>query len=289
MKEKSIKYKEWETNRRVWEADRKIILYPESWLDPGMREDKSPYFEELENELLSGEITGESAEKAASNYFKKITVSFHGNLDDYLFGDVPTEYNWELFFYVPFYIACILSAHQRYEEARDWYHKIYDPAESQPKNKSLYIWKFQPFIEILDDLKYEFDIIIETLDSMQYHGSDPHQLLIRDKNIDQAKDWKANPNKSSKNANLYLFAYQRAVIMMYIDNLIAWGDHQFRMNNAESNKKSAQLYMTAMDLLKRDLLGKYFLHDNKFITNYQDLLVYRLTNIRRMINSHGFR
>src|SRR5262249_2388596 len=38
-----------------------------------------------------------------------------------------SPYNWELFFHVPLFIANQLSNNQRFEEARDWYHYIFNP------------------------------------------------------------------------------------------------------------------------------------------------------------------
>ena len=50
----------WMKHYRLWEANRKVFLYPENWIEPELRDDKSPFFEELENELLQGEITQET-------------------------------------------------------------------------------------------------------------------------------------------------------------------------------------------------------------------------------------
>jgi len=36
-------------------------------------------------------------------------------------------YNWELFFHMPFEIAMRLNRDQRFEEARDWFHYIFNP------------------------------------------------------------------------------------------------------------------------------------------------------------------
>ena len=44
---------EWRQHYRVWEANRKIFLWPENYLDPTIRDDKTPLFEELESELCS--------------------------------------------------------------------------------------------------------------------------------------------------------------------------------------------------------------------------------------------
>ena len=55
----SINPKQWEWMKRyrVWEANRKVFLYPENWLEPELRDDKSPFFKEIESELLQSDIT----------------------------------------------------------------------------------------------------------------------------------------------------------------------------------------------------------------------------------------
>jgi len=62
----------WMKNYRVWEANRKVFLYPENWIEPELRDDKTPFFKELENELLQGDITNESAEDAFLHYLEKL-------------------------------------------------------------------------------------------------------------------------------------------------------------------------------------------------------------------------
>jgi hypothetical protein len=41
-------------------------------------------------------------------------------------------YNWELFYHAPLLIANSLSQNQRFEEARDWYHFIFNPIGVEP-------------------------------------------------------------------------------------------------------------------------------------------------------------
>jgi hypothetical protein len=62
----------WMQNYRVWEANRKVFLYPENWIEPELRDNKSPFFKELESELLQAEITNEAAEKILMNYLEKL-------------------------------------------------------------------------------------------------------------------------------------------------------------------------------------------------------------------------
>ena len=60
----------WMKRYRVWEANRKLFLYPENWLEPEFRDDKSNLFGELEGALMEGDITEELAENAFFGYLK---------------------------------------------------------------------------------------------------------------------------------------------------------------------------------------------------------------------------
>jgi hypothetical protein len=62
----------WMKRYRVWEANRKIFLWPENWLEPELRDNKSAFFRELESELLKSDITDELAEDAYLAYLKKL-------------------------------------------------------------------------------------------------------------------------------------------------------------------------------------------------------------------------
>ena len=64
------KHWQWMKRYRVWEANRKIFLYPENWLEPEFRDDKSHLFQELESALLQGDISNDLAEDAFFNYLK---------------------------------------------------------------------------------------------------------------------------------------------------------------------------------------------------------------------------
>jgi len=62
----------WMSLYRVWEANRRIFLYPENWLEPELRDDKSPFFKELEKSIKSNEISPETVEKAYLDYIEKL-------------------------------------------------------------------------------------------------------------------------------------------------------------------------------------------------------------------------
>lgn len=58
---------------RVWEAHGKLKAYPENYIDPGLRKLKTPIYEDIQTEILQGELNDEAAETAYRNYFEKFT------------------------------------------------------------------------------------------------------------------------------------------------------------------------------------------------------------------------
>jgi Tc toxin complex TcA C-terminal TcB-binding domain/Neuraminidase-like domain len=88
MDEDDKKEWEWRKNYRVWEANRKVFLYPENWIEPSLLLDKTPFFKELEDILAQDEINTTNAEKAFSNYL--------GNLNNVARLDIRGTYVEEL-------------------------------------------------------------------------------------------------------------------------------------------------------------------------------------------------
>jgi hypothetical protein len=65
---------EWMKRYRVWEANRKIFLFPENWMEPELRLDKTDLFKALEGALLEGDITRDLVEDAFLTYLKGLEV-----------------------------------------------------------------------------------------------------------------------------------------------------------------------------------------------------------------------
>jgi Neuraminidase-like domain/ABC toxin N-terminal region len=63
---------EWMKRYRVWEANRKVFLWPENWCEPELRDDQSPFFKETMSELLQSDITEDRAATALLNYLSKL-------------------------------------------------------------------------------------------------------------------------------------------------------------------------------------------------------------------------
>ena len=66
---------------------------------------------------------------------------------------------------------------------------------------------------------------------------------------DQVLDWRTNPFEPHRIANYRTVAYQKTVVMKYLDNLIAWGDNLFRQDSMESINEATQLYILAAEIL----------------------------------------
>ena len=97
----------WRKNYRVWEANRKVFLTPENWVEPELRDNKSALFEELETELLQGEVDSDRAEKTLLNYARGLlslsrmemvaTLYDETSNRNYVFArssDHPRRYYW---------------------------------------------------------------------------------------------------------------------------------------------------------------------------------------------------
>ncbi|MFX1294958.1 MAG: beta/gamma crystallin-related protein [Promethearchaeota archaeon] len=82
--------RDWEWMQRyvLWEASQKVFLYPENYLIPELRDNKSPFFEELEDQISQGEVTPELAESSISEYLQKLrpisSIHISGTRYDYI-------------------------------------------------------------------------------------------------------------------------------------------------------------------------------------------------------------
>jgi hypothetical protein len=160
-----------------------------------------------------------------------------------------SQYNWELFFHAPLLIADRLSKNQRFEEAMQWFHYIFNPTDASgkgdPDQPQQHYWQTKPFFERAREGEdgYVQQQINNILNSLAQGGS--YKLM------DAVSRWRKNPFKPDVVARLRTTAYQKAVVMKYIDNLIAWGDQLFRRDTIESINEAIQLYVLAAEILGR--------------------------------------
>lgn len=88
----------WMSKYRVWEANRKVFIFPENWIDPAFRDDKSTAFEAFESNLLKAPITKEHIDRALLDYvhdayevrslFIEITYTKRGPIVDEVPGPI---------------------------------------------------------------------------------------------------------------------------------------------------------------------------------------------------------
>ena len=142
-------------------------------------------------------------------------------------------YYWEVFFHIPFLIAKNLTVNRQFAEAQKWYQYIFNPtkpvseglpAEVPEQNK---YWYFYPFR------------IQKSIESIQENLT----------NDDQIKAYNDHPFDPHAIANLRIGAYEKTVVMNYIENLLDWADDLFSRDSWESITQAITLYLLAYDLL----------------------------------------
>ncbi|KAK6529744.1 putative Insecticidal toxin complex protein TccB2 [Arthrobotrys megalospora] len=63
---------EWMKRYRVWEANRKVYLYPENWIVPSLRDDKTSFFLDLESSLQQKDVNLTSAAESLKEYIYSV-------------------------------------------------------------------------------------------------------------------------------------------------------------------------------------------------------------------------
>jgi cob(I)alamin adenosyltransferase len=139
-------------------------------------------------------------------------------------------YYWEIFFHLPFLVANRLNANQNFADAQRWYHYIFNPTSPSTGNgaaaNSNRYWQYLPFQ----------NLTLERLD----------QILTNEAAL---ADYRRDPFDPHAIARLRVNAYQKAIAMKYIDNLLDWGDNLFNQNTREAIGDATQLYVLAFNLL----------------------------------------
>ncbi|MFE4824125.1 neuraminidase-like domain-containing protein [Streptomyces sp. NPDC056704] len=174
-------------------------------------------------------VASQVADRTASN-----TLDFTGPMGGYL---------RELFFHVPYLLADHLNSLGEYEAAQRWYEKIFDPTsaeaisvppglpEAEAERRALdRVWRYREFR----------GLTFRTL-----------QQQLEDKQAIDA--YERDPFNPHAIARLRLTAYQKAVVMRYVDNLLDWGDALFAeayaTQNEECLREATMKYVLAQELL----------------------------------------
>lgn len=179
-------------------------------------------------------------------------------LVDFTPGASYSQYNWELFYFAPLMIASKLSSNQQFEDAMHWFHYIFDPTgghdrdplTGNPAPAPQKYWITQPFFNRLSTGPdgYEAQRIEALMNMLAAGVGTPPTQAIKDLQ-DHIDQWRKNPFDPHIVAQFRTVAYQKLTVMKYIDNLIAWGDQQFRQFTMESVNLATQLYVLAAEIL----------------------------------------
>jgi hypothetical protein len=154
------------------------------------------------------------------------------------------EYNWELFCHGPSLIADRLSREQRFDEALHWYHYVFNPLAASDLPVPERYWNIKPFYQDTEDAAVE-----KLLTMLGQNGTEEEQEALAEELIKQVTVWRKNPFDPHAIARLRPGAYERSVVMKYLDNLIAWGDSLFRRDTIESINEATQIYVLAKQIL----------------------------------------
>jgi len=154
-----------------------------------------------------------------------------------------SAYNWDLFFRVPLHIANSLSKNQRFEEALSWFHYMFNPTGALPGTGVQKYWVTKPFY-----LNQDTDYESQRIDNLLYNVADRSNPNIKELEF-AISEWRNKPFRPDVVARFRPVAYQKALLMQYIDNLTEWGDFLFRQDTMESIAQATQMYILADKLL----------------------------------------
>ncbi|KIO75805.1 hypothetical protein TH53_18480 [Pedobacter lusitanus] len=154
-----------------------------------------------------------------------------------------SEYNWELFFHIPFLLAGRLSQNQQFEDALTWFHYMFNPTGALAGKAPEKYWVTKPFF-----LTHEADYTSQRIDNLMFKVA--HFSTEDVSKLEFAiAQWREKPFQPHVIARFRPVAYQKALLMKYIGNLTAWGDYLFRQDTMESIAQATQMYILADKLL----------------------------------------
>lgn len=176
-----------------------------------------------------------------------VKVEYFDKEIDVAVGGPYANYNWELLFHIPLTIAVHLSKNQRFAEAQRWFHYIFDPtANDTTIEVPQRFWNFIAFRE--GSAGKKLDELLALLSKPDAECTSD-ELGEKTKILEGYEGIKNHPFQPHRVARTRPLAYMYCVVMKYLDNLIAWGDHLFRQDTLESINEATQVYVLAANVL----------------------------------------
>jgi photosystem II stability/assembly factor-like uncharacterized protein len=147
---------------------------------------------------------------------------------DFDLGSAYGLYFREIFLHIPYLVGTALQARQQFEAAKRWYEYVFNPLaplalKAHPADR---FWGYLPF-----------------------RGQTLQDLLASIEQPQQYQAYQRDPFDPFAIAELRPYAYQKALAMQYIDNLIAWGDSLYALDGWENLNAATTLYVLAAELL----------------------------------------
>ncbi|MDB4891180.1 MAG: hypothetical protein JWL61_3035 [Gemmatimonadetes bacterium] len=198
--------------------------------------------EQLMRERLAGllktdwqELSLTEPDLAVTGIDASVDATTHVSNDPIGKGSPLAGYYREVFFQVPFLVADYLNSQQDFEGSQRWYHYLFDPTATDKPATSDKVrpWRYVEFRNI----------------AKKTHSYDTVREMLTDS--DQLAAYHQDPFNPHAIARLRPAAYQKAIVMKYIDNLIDWGDSLFSQFTMESLNEATMLYVMAADILGR--------------------------------------
>ncbi|MFA0963524.1 neuraminidase-like domain-containing protein [Roseivirga sp. BDSF3-8] len=152
-------------------------------------------------------------------------------------------YNWELFYHTPLMIANRLRDDQKFDEAFTWYHYMFNPTGTLAGSVPNKFWVTKPFYQ-----HTTADYIYQRIDTLLYKVATPGTPEIAELEF-AIEEWRDKPFRPHTVARFRPVAYQKTLLMNYLQALIDCGDYHFRMDTMESIVQATQYYMLAHKLL----------------------------------------
>jgi len=119
-------WRSWLSNYRVWEANRKLLLYPENFIQPDLRIQQSVEFKKFTQQIMQNSITPTNVKASFRQYFKELSnvatlVHCEACIGRFTSDDGSSIYRLYLF------------AHTK-ESPRDFYFRIAESRENLSKS-----------------------------------------------------------------------------------------------------------------------------------------------------------
>ncbi|KAH6984365.1 hypothetical protein BKA56DRAFT_614112 [Ilyonectria sp. MPI-CAGE-AT-0026] len=74
----------WMQRHNTWQATRRAYLYPENWIDPSLRDDKTPLFDEFETNIMQKDLSWDTFTRAIRQYVQGLNTIADLDIQTYI-------------------------------------------------------------------------------------------------------------------------------------------------------------------------------------------------------------